>query len=278
MDSEHSQHWEASSVSLPDTYFTAYDKLIFTRNIAERMVTNAKLTPGQRVLDVACGTGWAAMAAARVIGINGKVIGVDVEKNWLVIAMEKAASARLLNIEYTHGNAEALDFDDNIFDVVLCASSIFLFNNILKALREWYRVLKSGGIVAFTSFGDRYLQPVIKPLGECLSRYDGQPPADPSFIIERTDSPEKCRELLRTTGFSEIDITTEDMGYSYSNAPDYWQEITLTFVGIRMAHLSPADFEKLKAEHFAEINLLYGDMPIPVEVPIHFSIAKKPLL
>ena len=238
------------------------------------MVIKAKLAPGQRVLDVACGTGWVTMAAARVVGANGKVIGVDIEKNWLDIAREKAVSAGLSNIEYNRGDAEALDFDDGGFDAVLCASSIVLFSNIPKALRELHRVLKPGGTVAFTSFGPRFLQPVIKPLGECLSRYDGQPPAVP-FFIEITDTPEKCQELLRNTDFGEIEIYTENLYCLYPDTAAYWQEITITFVGIRMARLSPADFERFKAEHLAEMKSLYKDIPIPLEVPTHFSIARK---
>jgi ubiquinone/menaquinone biosynthesis C-methylase UbiE len=274
MNDEHWEGWEATSASLPDTYFTAYDKLTFPRRAAERMVKKAKLALGQRVLDVACGTGWATMAAARAIGINGKVIGIDVEKNLLDIAKDKTAKAGLSNIEYRWGDAEALDFYDDSFDMVLCASSIMLFKDIPKALLEWHRVLKPNGTVVFTSLGPRFLQPVIKPLGECLSRYDGQPPAVP-FFVESTDSPEKCRKLLRNASFGEIEITTEDVGYSYPDTAAYWQEITLTFVGIRMARLSPEALERFKTEHLAEMESWAVRKGLLIEVPTHFNIARK---
>jgi arsenite methyltransferase len=276
MNKEHWEGWEVPFTSLPDTYFTAYDNLTFPRRVAERMVINAKLVPRQRVLDVACGTGWAAMAAARAVGGSGKVIGVDIENSWLDIAREKAASAGLSNIEYRKGDTEALDFDDGSFDAVLCASSIMLFNDITKALKEWHRVLKPGGIVAYTSFGPRFLQPIIKPIGECLSRYDGQPPAVPYFI-ETTNSPRKCLEFLQRAGFEKIEITIEDLGCEYPDTAAYWQEITITFVGIRMTRLSPADLERFKTEHLAEMKSTFRDTPIPLEVPTLFSIAKKPL-
>jgi ubiquinone/menaquinone biosynthesis C-methylase UbiE len=274
MNDEHWEHWEEHSNSLPDTYFTAYDRLKFPRRIAERLVSLTGLLPGQNVLDVACGTGWVTMAAARAVGESGRVVGIDVEDNWLDIARKKAKSAGLSNIEYRQGNAQALDFDDGSFDVVTCASSIMLFEDVPGALRECCRVLKTGGTLALTSFGPRLLQPVLKPLGECLSRYDGQPPAVP-FFVESTDSPEKCRGLLQNAGFGKIEIATEDMGYSFPDTAAYWREISLTFVGIRMARLGPADLERLKAEHLAEIELWAASQRLFIEVPTHFSIARK---
>jgi ubiquinone/menaquinone biosynthesis C-methylase UbiE len=274
MNEEHWEHWEEPSNSLPDTYFTTYDRLRFPRRIAERLVSLTGLLPGQNVLDIACGTGWATMAAARAVGESGKIIGIDVEESWLDIAKEKTESAGLSNIEYRRGNAQALDLTNDSFDVVTCASSIMLLEDAPGALRECYRVLKPGGTITITSAGQRLLQPILKPLGECLSRYDGQPPAVP-FFVESTDSPEKCRRLLQNAGFREIKITTEDMGYSFSDTATYWQEITLTFVGIRMARLSPADLEQLKAEHLAEMEPWAANQRLFIEVPTHFSVARK---
>jgi len=143
-----------------------YDNIKFFRAPADRLIVIAKLTPGQQVLDVACGTGWATMAAARTIGDAGRVSGIDIAGKMLDVAREKAKSAGMANVEYRLGDTEALDFDDGSFDTVICASSIFLLQDIHKALLEWNRVLKAGGTVAFTSFGPSLFQPVIKPLGE----------------------------------------------------------------------------------------------------------------
>ena len=251
-----------------------YDKLTFPREVAERMVIIAKLSPGQLVLDVACGTGWATIAAAKAVGLKGKITGIDVEKNCLDIAKEKTVKAGISNVEHLWGDAEALDFDNDSFDALLCASGVMWFKDLPKALREWYRVLKPGGTVSFTSFGTRFLQPVIKPLGECLSRFDGQPAAVPSFI-ETTDNSEKCRELLRNAGFMKIEITMESLDSRYSNIASYWQEITLTFIRRRLARLSPTDLERLKAEHLAEMKSLYSDRDIVMEIPTIISVAKK---
>jgi ubiquinone/menaquinone biosynthesis C-methylase UbiE len=275
MGKEHSEHWDSSTGSLEDTYFTAYDKIKFPRRAAERMVSLIPLSQGQCVLDLACGTGCAAMAASRAVGESGRVTGIDIENSWLDIAGKKAVSAGLSNIEYHRGDAQTLEFKDNSFNVVTCASSVFLFKDIHGALKECYRVLKPGGTIALTSFGQRFLEPVIKLLAEGISRFDGLPPAFPVFL-DSTNSPEKCRELLSHAGFGDIEVTTEDLGYPYPDPETYWQEMTLTFIGIRMSRLSPSGLEKFKQEHLAEIKSLFKEKDIYIEIPTNICIARKP--
>jgi len=259
---------------LHEPYERFYDNLKFIHKPAERLVVYAKLSPGQQILDVACGTGLATMAAAKVVGDTGRVIGIDIANKWLDVAKEKAASADQSNIEYHVGDAEVLEFDDRCFDVIICASSIFYFKDIPKALQEWHRVLKAGGTVAFTSFGERIWQPILQPLGACLSKYDNQPPPIP-FFIDRTNTPEKCRELLKSAGFEEIDIITEQLDCQYPNTEAYWQEIALSFVSPRLARLNSDDLQRFKAEHLSEMEFLYADRDILIEFPTHFSVGKK---
>lgn len=259
---------------LYEPYEKFYDNLKCIHRPAERLIEYAKLVPGQHILDVACGTGLATMAAERVVGGNGLVVGIDISYDMLDVAKEKAASAGLSNVEYHLGDAEALEFGDGCFDAVICALSIFFFRDIQKALHEWHRVLKVGGTVAFTSWGERFWQPILKPLGECLSRYDGQPPPVPSFL-ERTDTPDKCRELLKRAGFKEIEVFTEQLDCQYPDTTAYWQELALSFVSPRLARLSPADLEKFKAEHLSEMESLYAGQGILIEFPTHISVARK---
>jgi ubiquinone/menaquinone biosynthesis C-methylase UbiE len=260
---------------LYEPYERYYDNLKFIHKPAERLAVYARIKPGQKVLDVACGTGLATKAAAKIMGNTGIVIGIDISDKWLGVAKERAISADLPNIEYQVGNAEALEFGESYFDNVICASSIFYFPDIPGALREWNRVLKTDGTVAFTSFGESFLQPVINPLGTLLSRYDGQPPPAP-FFIERTNTPEKCCEFMKQAGFKEIDVITENLDCRYPDITAYWQEIGLSFISPRLARLSSDELERFKAEHLSEIESLYADKPILIEFPTIFSVAKKP--
>jgi ubiquinone/menaquinone biosynthesis C-methylase UbiE len=260
----------------PEPIFNAmydtYDNIRFLRGPAERLVVNAKIALGQRVLDVACGTGWATMAVARAVGNTGRVTGIDIADKMLDMAREKATSEGLSNVEYSVGDAEALGFDDTSFDVVICASSIFFLRDIFKALHEWHRVLKVGGTIAFSSFGVNFLQPFNRLFSERLTQYDGQAPQgqQPS---EKTDTVGKCRELLKRAGFEKIEITTEQLGYYIEDVTVYWQEMSSTPVKLRLDRLSTTDLEKFKAEHLSEVESLRTEQGIWIDIPVHFSVA-----
>jgi ubiquinone/menaquinone biosynthesis C-methylase UbiE len=251
-----------------------YDNIQSIKDPAERLVINARLTPGQNVLDVACGTGWSTIAAARAVGDNGKVIGIDIADKLLELARDKAAAVGLSNVEYRVGDATALEFDDASFNVVLCASSIFLLGDIPKVLREWCRVLKDGGKIAFSSFGPGLLQPFARLFFDRCAKYDGVAPPSQG-LDEKVDAPDKCQELLKGTGFEEINIITEQLGFYLPDAAAYWCELSSMIVRLRLERLSPADYQQFKAEHLSEVEAQCTDRGIWIDVPVHFSIAKK---
>ena len=255
--------------------YDTYDNIRTVKKPAERLIANTGLIPGQRILDVACGTGWATMEAAKLVGYTGKIIGIDIADKMLEVAREKAAVEGMSNVEYYVGDAEALEFDDASFDAVISALSIFLLRDISKALGEWRRVLKGGGRIAFSSFGVGLLQPTYKLFNECLARYVKQMPADSELPIARTDTPDKCRELLENAGFEEIDITAEQLGFHYQDTADYWQETSSGIPRVLLEPLSPADLERFKEEHLAEVESIRTDEGILNDVPVLFSLAKK---
>jgi ubiquinone/menaquinone biosynthesis C-methylase UbiE len=95
-------------------------------------------------LDVATGTGWAALAAAQHVGPTGRALGVDLAPELLEHARQKAAAAGLTHVEFRAGDATRLDLADQCVNVVLCASALFFLPDMLAALREWHRVLTPG--------------------------------------------------------------------------------------------------------------------------------------
>ncbi|HEY98503.1 MAG TPA: class I SAM-dependent methyltransferase [Dehalococcoidia bacterium] len=254
--------------------YDTYDNMLTFKRPVERLVDNAKLTKGQRVLDVACGTGWATIEAAKVVGVGGKVVGVDIADKMLDIASKKTHSTGLRNVEYVMGDAEALELDDAYFDAVLCSLSIFFLRDIPRALQEWHRVLKVGGMLAFSSFGLEFMQPFAKLFFEGLSRYDGQPSPSQGIAI-KTDTPEDCQILLENAGFIDISIATEQLGFYLSDLSDYWKEVSSGAARLRLDRLSPADLEKFRAEHLSEVEPLRTDQGIWIDVPVIYSVAKK---
>ena len=100
---------------------------------------------GERVVDVGSGTGMDAMVAANAVGVDGRVIGVDMTPEMLDRAREAADEADILNVEFREGFAEQLPVEDGWDDVVISNGVINLVPDKLGAYREIARVLKPGG-------------------------------------------------------------------------------------------------------------------------------------
>jgi len=100
---------------------------------------------GEQVVDVACGAGIDSLIAAKMVGRNGKVIGVDMTPAMLAKARHSAAEARLANVEFREGFAESLPVPDSWADVVISNGALNLMPDKATALKEMTRVLKPGG-------------------------------------------------------------------------------------------------------------------------------------
>ncbi|HLU22639.1 MAG TPA: demethylmenaquinone methyltransferase [Bacillaceae bacterium] len=102
--------------------------------------------PGQKALDICCGTGDWTIALAKAVGSSGSVIGLDFSNNMLKIAQEKVSHEKLEQIELIQGNAMELPFDDNSFDYVTIGFGLRNVPDYMQVLREMQRVLKPGGM------------------------------------------------------------------------------------------------------------------------------------
>jgi len=115
----------------------------------------AALVPGERVLDVACGTGLVARAAAGLVGPEGTVMGIDLSGRMIDAADREARLRRTRNITFARMDAEALTLPSATFDVVLCALGLMYMPNPEQALREMLRVLRPGGRMVSAVWGER---------------------------------------------------------------------------------------------------------------------------
>ena len=256
-----------------NSFAAQYDSAKYLPEPAKRTAENADLKPGQRVLDVACGTGWATMAAASLVGDTGFVTGIDIADQLLALAIEKAAAAGMKNVEYLAGNAEALKFDDNSFDVITCASSIFIFQDALKTLNEFLRVLKPCGKVVFSTFGEETFQPVLKLYNDKLVVY-GKATDSPKLILADT---EECLELLNNAGFTNNRTITEQLGFYFADKDDCWNQLSNSLaIRQRLAVLNPEELERFKKEHYEELASLVTDKGIWIDLPVNFGIGEKP--
>ncbi len=107
------------------------------------LVETAQIRAGERVLDVACGTGVIARLAAQRAGANGTVAGLDLNPGMLTVA--RSATPSGMTIEWHEGSAEEMPLPDSSFDVVLCQMGLQFVPDKSAALREMHRTLKPGG-------------------------------------------------------------------------------------------------------------------------------------
>src|ERR1700751_727028 len=117
---------------------------------ATDLIYRAAPRPGERVLDVACGTGVVARLAAERMG-SGRVVGLDINAGMLAVA-QSLPSVATRPIEWQEGSALALPFSDDAFDLILCQFGLQFFPDKPAALGEMRRVLAPSGRVALRGF------------------------------------------------------------------------------------------------------------------------------
>jgi ubiquinone/menaquinone biosynthesis C-methylase UbiE len=129
------------------------------------------LSPGDRVLDIACGPGNFSRAFATAVGPAGMVVGLDASRTMLERGAADLRRSGLHNLSLVRGDATALPFADGSFDGVCCFAALHLFADPLAGLDEMTRVLTPGGRIALMTSVQRQLGPrgPLKPLSERLS-------------------------------------------------------------------------------------------------------------
>ncbi len=243
---------------------------------ARRLVEVAGIESKETILDVATGTGHSAIALANLVGANGRVIGIDIAADMLEVARANIIKASLDNIQLQLGDAENLRFEDGSFDKVVCASGIFFLPDMLVGLKEWLRVTKRGGIVAFSSFGETSFNPMRERYANRIQNNYGVV-LPPSRGFQRLNTIQKCQDLMQQAGFSleDTEIRTEQLGYYLQNADDWWDIVWHTGFRHSVSQIVPERLEQFKAEHLAEVGELATDKGIWLDVPVIFALGKK---
>lgn len=253
----------------------------FHRRAAHRLIELAHLKPGQRVLDIATGTGLAAIAAAQIVGPTGRVLGTDFALGMLQQAQKKITALRLTNIEFQYADVDEQKLQDSQFDVILCSSAIVYLTDIPNVLRRWHHALKPGGMLAFSCLQET--SPSASILFRTVVQRYGVTIPNPNELM---GTPERCRKVLEHAGFTAIDITTEQFGFYMQDMAEQstagqstagaWRGNAQSAFGLQDVTWSQEKRDHCKQEYFAEISNASTPAGYWNDVTMFFVRAHKP--
>jgi ubiquinone/menaquinone biosynthesis C-methylase UbiE len=214
------EHWQVQ-----DSEAELYERLLVpavTALWAADLVARAGVRRGDRVLDIACGTGIVARAAHERVGKEGTVTGLDINPAMLAVARSQTA-----DVQFVRGSALALPFDDAAFDVVLCQFGLQFFPNRATALAEMRRVLTVGGRLGASVYGPIEHNPATLALAQALDHHLGTGASQTKRAEHVLAYPALVEKLAGDAGFADISLTTETKLVRFSSAPE-WVNVQLT--------------------------------------------------
>jgi SAM-dependent methyltransferase len=171
---------------------------------APDLVAAARPQPGERVLDIACGTGVVTRLVYDRVAPTGRIVGIDLNAGML--AQARVAS-KGLDIEWLEGSATSMPLPDGAFEAVICQQGLQFFPDKPAALREMHRVLVPSGRLAISVFRSVDHAPGYRVLQEALARHVGpENAALPPFSLGDAHI---IRDLVAGAGFREIRVRAD---------------------------------------------------------------------
>jgi len=239
------------------------------RPAAEHLVAMAQIRPGERVLDVGCGTGIVARLAVERAGPSGAVAGLDVNPQMLAVA--RSVSSPGAAIEWHQAPAEAMPLPDEAFDVALCQMSLQFFQDREQALREMHRVSAPEGRVLLSLPGP--MTPFFGVLAEALGRHVGAPAAGFVRQVFSLHESDEIEDLLRRAGFARIDVRPAPLRLTLPEAGDFLEQyVASTPLAPLWAGADEPARSALRREVLAAWKPLEGERGLEVVQPMVVAI------
>jgi ubiquinone/menaquinone biosynthesis C-methylase UbiE len=160
--------WETSS-----QYWNKHQALIekMYATLSRALIEDARIGPGQAVLDVGGGTGEPSLTIAPIVGESGSVTFTDPVAGMVKAARAEAERRGLGNIRFHQCPGESLPFSDDSFDAAVSRLSVMFFPDVLAGLSEMLRVVKPGGFVSFVVWAGKEVNPFFNVVTEVLDRF-----------------------------------------------------------------------------------------------------------
>jgi ubiquinone/menaquinone biosynthesis C-methylase UbiE len=209
-----------------DTYGTV-DSAFFQASAA-RLVEQAGLRPGDRVLDLGCGRGAVLFAAATAVGPDGYVAGLDLSPGMAHATAADIARRGLRNVTARVGDAEDPGFPTGSFEAVLAGLMMFITPDPAAVLHAAHHILVPGGRFAMSSWGSLPDTRWTRPLDAALAFLDEPVTASSPSQGARGgnaafETVESIAELFRSCGFGEVRTVEDSMTHVIENGDEWWR-------------------------------------------------------
>lgn len=190
----------------------------------DRTLEMINLRPGEIVLETSCGTGLVTFRAAKAVRSEGRVVATDLSEEMVDLAKEEADERGLNNISFHRMDAEQLQLEDEKFDKAICCLGLMYFPFPLKGLKQMHRLLKRGGKVAVSIWGER------KNCGwaEIFPIVDRQVSTDVCPLFFQQGTGNTLQKTFETAGFSNVEVDRFSAELQY---PDSKTALMAAFAG-----------------------------------------------
>lgn len=258
-----------------NTVAVGYDHpaLRFFPDSARHLAASLALRGDEQVLDVATGTGSAALALSAHLP-HGAVTAIDFSADMLAKARAKAAEGGVRNVQFIEMDMQALDFTPGRFDAAVSAFGIFFVEDMTVQLCHIAEQVRPGGKIMVCGFYEDAFLPLVELF---LARIEHYGVERPPLSWKRIGSEEKARALFKDAGLTRIRVHCQDLGYFLPDSEAWWQVIwNAGFRGL-VNQLAPADRERFKQEHLAEIEPFCGADGLWLDVKVVYAMGSRPM-
>lgn len=242
------------------------------RPVADPLLRAAEVRSGERVLDVACGSGVVTRLAAELVGPGGTVAGLDAAPDMIGVAGATAAPVAP-EIEWHVGDATSLPFPDASFDLVTCQMGL-MFMDRAAATAEMHRVLKPGGRVAVSTPGR--MQPSFEVLERAIVEHVGAELGGFVRVVFSMHDPEEVGRLLRAAGFADVAADESTVQLQLPDPVEFlWEYINLTPLGPIVAQAPEAAKTAMEHQVAEQAARFVVDGGVPVDQPMVVATGRR---
>ena len=246
--------------------------LRFFPESAAFLAASLGLRGNEHILDVATGTGNAALALAPLLP-QGRVTGIDFSAGMLDLARQKAAARGIRNVEFIERDMQAIGFPTDAFDAAVCSFGIFFLDDMEAQLARIAATVKPGGTVAISGFQERYFHPLADLMFERLANHGVQQPPQ---TWKRIANEAGCRELFGRAGLTDVRVEERNLGYYLENADEWWYVVWNAGFRRLISQLPEEERERFRRDHLQEVEALRTREGIWLDVGVLFTIGTKP--